>query len=127
MVSSGLLKYGARVRVGPRGFAEYVRKVHGKADLPADARAAHILTAEDAEVHGHAVPKLVLCSQHELKLTPSEAASRIISPVNFGSQRQASGEIVQNGQAAGIDVAPARLHSQHAGARVACEQVSQVE
>ena len=103
-----------------------VREIHRETDLPAEAGARNVFAPEEAETEAQPIAQSVLASSHGLKLGSPQISVPGISAINLRSEGKRRAEIMQQGEAAGENMAARVLGSQRAGTGVAGEQISQI-
>jgi hypothetical protein len=108
-----------------RGGVKEVRKIHREADLATEARAGRVLTSKNTEAEAQSIANHIMAPSHGLKLRFSQSSVSGVSAVNLSSKGERRAKIVLHGKAAWENVST-RCGSQHPGASVASEQISEI-
>jgi hypothetical protein len=104
------------------GRMQDIGEIHGEADLAPDPRARDIFASEQTKAESQAVSDRVLAPNQDLKLALAQAPVARKTAVDLASQRQPGIDIVQEREAAGVNVAARVLSPQHASASVPGKQ-----
>src|SRR5262249_7387890 len=89
-------------------------------------RAAAMRAATDAEGKADPLADLVFAAGEYLELSSGEVSVVRVAAVDFATEREPVSEIVQDGNAAGDDVAARASYAHISGAGVAGEEVAEV-
>ena len=104
--------------------SEKIGKVQRKAKLATDAGAGVILAPNKAEAKRESGSNIVLAAQHDLQLAASKSVVVGDTTINLRAQSPTRIEIVQKGGTARENVAAGCFDANHAGACVACEEIT---